>query len=84
MKGVGKRKELSQVELQKPMIGMDKMPYLANDLTRAAFDVAVDVGPSSQSRRDAIVRTMLSMLPTIQDPKLQSIIGFEIVMNLQA
>lgn len=84
LKGVGKRSEVSQIEIQKPMMGADKMPYLANDLTRAEFDVAVDVGPSSQSRRDAIVRTMLSMLPAIQDPKLQSIIGFEIVMHLQA
>ncbi len=84
LKGIGKRKELSQIELKKPMIGSDEMPYTANDLTRAQFDVAVDVGPSSQSRRDAIVRTMLSMLPAIQDPKLQSIIGFELVMHLQA
>lgn len=84
MKGIGKQNEVSQVELQKPMLDANKMPYLANDLTRAQLDVAVDVGPSSQSRRAAIVRTLLSMLPAMQNPELQSVIGFEIVMHLQA
>lgn len=82
LKGIGAAKQTTQIELHKPMIGPDKMPYVANDLSRARFDVTVDVGPSSQSRRDAIVRILLAMLPTVP-PELQSIIGLEIVMHIQ-
>lgn len=82
LKGIGPNKQMTQIELQKPMIGADKMQYVANDLSQAKFDVTVDVGPSSQSRRDAIVRTLLAMLPGVP-PELQSIIGLEIVMHIQ-
>lgn len=82
LKGIGPSKQITQIELHKPMIGTDKMPYVANDLSRAKFDVTVDVGPSSQSRRDAIVRTLLAMLPAVP-PELQSIIGLEIIAHIQ-
>ena len=38
------------------------------DFSRAKFDVVVDVGPTSASRRQSIVRTMVSMMPFATDP----------------
>lgn len=78
LKGIGPNKQMTQIELHKRMIGADKMPYVANDLSQAKFDVTVDVGPSSQSRRDATIRILLAMLPTVP-PELQSIIGLKII-----
>lgn len=82
LKGIRPNKQTTQIELHRPMIGADQMPYVANDLSKAKFDVTVDVGPSSQSRRDAIVRTLLAMLPAVP-ADLQSIIGLEIIAHVQ-
>jgi hypothetical protein len=60
MKSIGAMEQIQSVEIMKPMIEQEtgELVY-ENDLTKANFDVAVDVGPSFTSRRDATVRALL-------------------------
>lgn len=74
MKGVGERGELSRLELMKPMIAPDGSVTKANDLTRASFDVAVEVGPSNESKRQAAITAITGMLPSVQDPETQGVL----------
>lgn len=83
VKGVGKRGELRQIELMRPVIGPDQQATTENDLTRASFDVSVNIGPSSESKRAAAFRKITEVLPVIQDPKTQAILGPLVVMNLE-
>lgn len=54
-----------------------------NDLSKASFDVAVEVGPSSSSRRAATVRALTGMMQMTQDPEMQSILGDLALMNME-
>lgn len=59
--------------------------YLANDLSKAAMDVVVDVGPSSTSRRAATVRAVTGMmaLPGVQDPQTVQVLTAFAMMNME-
>jgi len=76
MKGIGPRKEVRKIELQKPV--MDKKNgriTLANDMSRAAFDVVVTIGPSSISKREAALQKCFQMMATTQDPETQAVLN---------
>ncbi len=52
------------------------------DFSRARFDVVVDVGPTSVSRRQGIVRTVVGMMPFATDPLDQKKLLAFAVMNM--
>lgn len=53
------------------------------DLATAKCDVIVDVGPSSQTRRDATVRSLVGMAEAAQsDPELQNALLSTALMNM--
>jgi hypothetical protein len=54
-----------------------------NDLSRASFDVVVDVGPSSQSRRAATVRALTGMMQLTQDPETINVLTAMAMMNME-
>lgn len=81
MKTVGKNDETGSVELMRPVISGGEMTT-ENDLTKASFDVAVDVGPSFTSRKDATVRALTGMMGMTQDPEMQSILQGVALMNM--
>tara|TARA_R110000824_G_scaffold359628_2_gene547219 strand:+ start:2132 stop:4240 length:2109 start_codon:yes stop_codon:yes gene_type:complete len=54
-----------------------------NDMTRAKFDVAIDVGPSSTSKRNATVRSLTGMMQMTQDPEMQMVLGSMALMNME-
>lgn len=53
------------------------------DLSRANFDVAVDVGPSSSSKRKATVRSLLGMARFATDPETQQVLSSMLMMNME-
>jgi len=53
------------------------------DFSRAKFDVIVDVGPTSASRRMSIVRTLFSMMPFVTDPLDQKKLMAFAMMNME-
>jgi hypothetical protein len=84
MKAVGVQGEIETVELNKPVLNLEtgETEYKA-DLSEAKFDVIVDVGPSSSSRRSATVRSLMSMLQAAPDPETQQVLSAMIMMNIE-
>jgi Phage P22-like portal protein len=70
MKGITKQGAVDAVELQRAVI-KDGATVVENDFSRAKFDVVADVGPSSDSKRQAKVKglTQLSLITTDEETK---------------
>lgn len=83
MKGVDEKGNPGPIELQKPIISYEGIVTRANDLTRASFDVAVKVGPSAHTADEATIAAISSMLPSVQDPKMQSVLVTYALSKLQ-
>ncbi len=83
MKSIGAMEQIQSVEIMKPMIEQEtgELVY-ENDLSKANFDVAVDVGPSFTSRRDATVRALTGMMQVTTDPETQMILQAMAIMNM--
>ena len=84
MKAVGTQGELSTVELGRPVLNEEtgEIEY-ENDLSNAKFDVAVDVGPSSSSKRAATVRSLMGMIQLSQDPETRMVLTSMAMMNME-
>jgi hypothetical protein len=54
-----------------------------NDLTKARYDVWVDVGPNSSSRRAATVRALTGVAQVTQDPEMLAVLSNAIMQNLE-
>jgi hypothetical protein len=83
MKGINDGGETTTVELLKPKIGKDGEIQYQNDLSEAVFDVAVDVGPSSSSKKSATVRALTGMMQITQDPETLQVLGAMAMMNIE-
>jgi hypothetical protein len=70
------------VALAQPTLTKDKRQIIANDFQNGKFRVLVDVGPSSQSRRDATVQSLVGMAGVIQDQELQGVLTSVALMNM--
>jgi hypothetical protein len=82
MKTISYQGDAGTVELLKPVM-TDKGKELENDLSRANFDVAVDVGPSSSTKRSATVRALTGMMTITQDPETLQVLGAMAMMNME-
>jgi hypothetical protein len=84
MKSVGSGGEVESVELMKPRINAQTGEMeLVNDLSRAKFDVAADVGPSSTSKRAAMVRALTGMMAITQDPETSQVLQALAMMQME-
>ena len=84
MKTLTQTGETDVVELMQPTIDQETGEIvMANDLGAAAFDVNVDVGPSSSSKKAATVRALTGMLQITQDPETAQVLGAMAMMNME-
>ena len=84
MKIIGSSDDISQVELSKPVLDEKTGEVIQeNDLSRAKFDVAVNVGPSSQSKKSATVRSIMEMMQVNQDPATMQVLSAMAMMNME-
>ena len=83
MKAVGPQGELERVQLIKPMVDNDGKIEYENDLSRAKFDVIVEVGPSSSTKRSSTVRTLVNMASMTEDPETKQVLGAMAMMNME-
>ena len=84
MKAIQTTGEPRTVELARPMVNKETGAIeTENDIAEAKFDVAVDVGPSTTSRRAAVVRAITGMMQITQDPQTLSILGSMAMMNME-
>ena len=84
LKGIGSQGQMSTVELARPVLNPETgaVEY-ENDLSKAKFDVAVEVGPSSESRRAATVRSLMGMMQLATDPETQQVLGSMAMLNME-
>ena len=73
----------AKVELLQPMQGEDGELVTINDLSKAAFDVVVDVGPSSSTKKNATVRALTNMMSAVRDPQTAQVLLSMIMMNME-
>lgn len=84
MKAISPTGTTSSVELMKPMISSETGEItLENDLSSAKFDVNVEVGPSSSSKRSATVRALTGMMQITNDPETASVLQSMAMMNME-
>jgi len=84
MKTINEAGEVSNVELSRPIANEEtgKVEY-ENDLSKARFDVKVEVGPTSASKRAATVRGLTGMMQITQDPETIQVLGAMSMMNME-
>lgn len=82
MKVIGGQDQVGSIELMQPGVGEDG-PEMQNDLSRAKFDVAVDVGPSSSSKRASTVKAITGMMTLTQDPQTLNVLTSLALMNME-
>lgn len=70
------------VTLKRPIM-TEAGERLENDLDDAKFNVWVQVGPTSSSRRNATVRALTGVAQITQDPEIQQLLMATIVNNLE-
>lgn len=79
-----KMKIMDEQDNMSSVVLMEKtMDGVANDLSKAKFDVGVDVGPSSSTKRSATVNSLLNMLPLVSDPSDAKVINATIMRNME-
>jgi len=84
MKAVAASGEMSTVQLAQPTIDPETTRTVyANDLSRAKFDTVVTVGPTSESRRAATVKSLVGMLQFATDPDTQTVLTSMAMMNME-
>jgi len=83
MKAIDQMDQVSSIELMRPTIDPETGAMIyENDFSQATFDVAVDVGPSFTSRREATVRALTGMMQVTTDPETQMILQSMAIMNM--
>jgi hypothetical protein len=84
MKVIDANGEPSSVVLNQPSYDAETAKdYVENDISRASFEVDVDVGPSSTSRRAATVRALTGMMQITQDPETLQVLNGLAMMNME-
>lgn len=84
LKAVSKTGENSTVELIKPMYSEESSSVVyENDFSNAKFDVSVDVGPSSSSKRESTVRSLTGMMQMTTDPETLQVLSSMAMMNIE-
>jgi len=82
MKSVSYSGSTSGIELVRPVMDDSGEIGYENDMAAARFDVSVDVGPSTNSKRESTLRTLTSLMAITQDPQEAAILSAMAVMNM--
>tara|TARA_R110000772_G_C13277716_1_gene436820 strand:- start:22 stop:1905 length:1884 start_codon:yes stop_codon:yes gene_type:complete len=83
MKIIEVTEEINSVTLMQPAISEMGEVVMENDLSKATFDVDVEVGPSSSTKKQATVRALTGMMQITADPEMQSVLGAMAMMNME-
>lgn len=83
LKTLSKQGESENIELLKPELNGAGETVLANDISQAKFDVWVEVGPSSSTKKSATVRALSNMMKLTADPETQQVLSSMIMLNME-
>jgi hypothetical protein len=83
MKSIGADEKVKIIELMRPMISENGEVVTENNIGNAKFDVTVDVGPSSSSKRASTVRELTGMMSISDDPETKQVLQAMAMMNME-
>lgn len=84
MKIINANGEAGSVVMNQPAYNAETgEEFIENDLSKASYDVDVEVGPSSSSRRAATVRAITGMMQLTQDPETLAVLNGLAMMNME-
>jgi hypothetical protein len=83
MKGITDAGEMKTIELMIPRMSEAGEIENENDLSDAKFDVAVEVGPTSTSRRDSMTRSIMNVMALTQDPETLNVLTSMLMLNME-
>lgn len=84
MKAIAAGDEVQSVELMKPVLDEETgAVILENDISNATFDVNVEVGPSSSSKRSSTVRALTGMMAISDDPETKQVLQAMAMLNME-
>lgn len=84
MKGVGNYGQIKTIEILKPVVDeYTGESRIENDLSRASLDVSVTVGPSSTTKKESAIRSLIQMLQFVQDPVSRDVLVSSIITNME-
>jgi hypothetical protein len=84
MKKLSKDGQVDFIQINRPEIDKETggMVYKTN-LAKAKHRVSVDVGPSSSSKRQAVIEMLTGILQYLQEPEAISVVTSMIMMNME-
>lgn len=84
MKTLGSQDEVDSIDLNIPTLNEEtgEVEY-KNTMKDAKFKVAVDIGPSSSSKKSATVRSLMGMMGVTADPITQKVLSAMMMMNME-
>lgn len=83
MKSIGADEKVKIIELMRPMISENGEVVTENNIGNAKFDVNVDVGPSSSSKRASTVRDLTGMMSISDDTETKQVLQAMAMMNME-
>jgi hypothetical protein len=84
MKSIASNGKVELIKLMQPTMNQDTGEIeLENDMTKAVFDVIVEVGPTSSSKRTSTVKSLTGMMAMTQDPEMLKVLSSMIMMNME-
>jgi len=81
MRGLTKQGAIEAVELQRPVL-KDGAAQIENDMARAEFEVTADVGPSSDSKRQATVSALTNIAMLTGDEQTKQVLLAAAMQNM--
>lgn len=83
LKGIDRKGSAQSLKLMEPTM-IDGVQGYKNNIRDSKLDIAITVGPSSQSKRDATVRSLTGLLGVVQNPQDLEILTSMILQNIEA
>jgi len=83
LKVVGRDGQQSTITVGEPMLDESGRLVYANDISKARYSITTSVGPSSESRRAAVVRGLTGMMQLTKDQETMQILTAVTLMNME-
>ena len=83
MKVIDAQDEVDFVNIGREVMGDDGRVVKESDMKKAKFDVAVEIGPASSTKRSAIVRQLTEIADAVLDPADNKVITAMILRNME-
>lgn len=75
MKTISDDGESNYIELMRPSVDEKGEMYIENDITKADMEITTSVGPSADTRKSKMLKTIEAMMQYNQDPELHSLLS---------